>query len=79
MSSEDVSEEVRPVDLFGSAAVAALPARMRDVSAFLPVPDHQELYTDAACDQSVMFEILVSLCLLRRSQKLRQLVDGSNH
>jgi Ran-interacting Mog1 protein len=50
---------MREVALFGGAARVMLPARMEDVSDFRPVPDHQEVYTDASADQSVIVEILV--------------------
>ena len=49
----------RKVDLYGGMASIVLPTRMADVSDFRPVPDHQEIYTDANSDQSVMIEILV--------------------
>lgn len=54
-------ESVRTVQLFGGMASMSLPPRMADVSDFRPVPDHQEIYTDANSDQSVIIEILVRI------------------
>lgn len=45
--------------LFGGMASMTMPTRMQDVSDFRPVPDHQEVYSDGAVDQSVIVEILV--------------------
>lgn len=45
--------------LFGGAMSIACPARLQDISAFRPVPDHQEVLTDASMDQSLIVEILV--------------------
>jgi Ran-interacting Mog1 protein len=56
MTAEEFSKAVA---LFGGAANFALPDRMRDVSDFRPVPDHQEVFTDASVDQSVIIDILV--------------------
>jgi Ran-interacting Mog1 protein len=54
----------RKVQVFGGMASIDLPARMTDISDFRPVPDHQEIYTDANSDQSVIIEILVRFCSL---------------
>lgn len=56
-------EPVSRRDLFGGMASFACPDRLQDVSEHRPVPDHQEVLTDARTDQSVIIEILVrSLC-----------------
>jgi hypothetical protein len=52
-------EELAKVQLFGGMASVHLPRRMQSVCAFRPVPDHQEVFTDAGNDQSVIVEILV--------------------
>eukprot|EP00890_Picochlorum_soloecismus_P000538 jgi/Picsp_1/1485/NSC_04963-R1_protein len=44
--------------LFGSAIRASIPSRFQDVSDFRPVPDHQEVFTDAAVDQSLIIEVV---------------------
>ena len=48
----------RKVPLFGGAISAHLPTRYVDVSDFRPVPDNQEVWTDASVDESVIVEIL---------------------
>jgi hypothetical protein len=53
-------EEMFEQPLFGGMASIACPRRFEDVSNVRPVPDHQEVYTDAAADQSFIVEILVS-------------------
>ena len=45
--------------LYGGALAAAIPPACADVSAARPVPDHQEVFADAAADQSIVFEIVV--------------------
>ena len=52
-------ESIRTVQLFGGMVSMDVPTRMEDVSNFRPVPDHQEIYTDANSDQSVIIELLV--------------------
>ena len=47
---------VRP--LFGGAITTELPERYVDVSDFRPVPDNQEVWTDASKDESVVVEIV---------------------
>ena len=44
--------------LFGGALSANFPDRYVDVSDFRPVPDNQEVWTDAERDESVIVEIL---------------------
>ncbi|KAL0047957.1 hypothetical protein WJX82_004231 [Trebouxia sp. C0006] len=44
--------------LFGGAIEMSLPQRFVDVSDYRPVPDHQEVWTDATLDQSVILEIV---------------------
>ncbi|KAL0030274.1 hypothetical protein WJX77_007077 [Trebouxia sp. C0004] len=44
--------------LFGGAIKMSLPQRFVDVSDYRPVPDHQEVWTDATLDQSVILEIV---------------------
>jgi hypothetical protein len=44
--------------LYGGAMSARLPDRYVDVSDFRPVPDNQEMWTDASRDESVIVEIL---------------------
>ena len=48
----------RKVPLFGGAISAQFPARYVDVSDFRPVPDNQEVWTDADKDESVIVEIV---------------------
>ena len=45
-------------ELFGGAITVDLPTRMVDVSDFRPVPDNQEVWTDADRDESVIVELL---------------------
>ncbi len=47
--------------LFGGAVDLAMPARMVDVSDHRPVPDHQEVFTDASLDQSLIIEFVEPL------------------
>ncbi|KAK8658274.1 hypothetical protein V6N13_036485 [Hibiscus sabdariffa] len=54
MSADLLSE--RP--LFGGAISASFPLRFRDVSNIRQVPDHQEVFVDPACDESLIFELL---------------------
>ena len=49
-------------DLFGGAIVAAFPARYLDVSDFRPVPDNQEVWTDANKDESVIVARRCRVC-----------------
>ncbi|BDA49170.1 probable ran guanine nucleotide release factor [Coccomyxa sp. Obi] len=51
-------EPLQAVQLFGGAAEIALPSRFADVSNVRPVPDNQEVYTDANIDQSLIVEIV---------------------
>lgn len=44
--------------LFGGAIEAQIPSRFIDVSDFRPVPDHQEVFSDEAADQSIIIEIV---------------------
>lgn len=44
--------------LFGGTVEMSLPQRFADVSDYRPVPDHQEVWTDASLDQSVILEIV---------------------
>ena len=53
------AEELETRQLFGGMASMQCPARLVDISDFRPVPDHQEVLTDASADQSVIVEILV--------------------
>ena len=55
MTADDPSKKV---PLFGGAISAQLPARYVDVSDFRPVPDNQEVWTDADKDESVIVEIV---------------------
>ena len=45
-------------ELFGGAITVDLPTRMVDVSDFRPVPDNQEVWTDADRDESIILELL---------------------
>ena len=45
-------------ELFGGAITVDLPTRMVDVSEFRPVPDNQEVWTDADRDESIIVELL---------------------
>lgn len=45
-------------ELFGGAVSCDFPTRWIDVSDFRPVPDNQEVWTDADRDESVIFEVL---------------------
>ena len=51
-------DPLKKVPLFGGAISAQLPARYVDVSDFRPVPDNQEVWTDADKDESVIVEIV---------------------
>jgi hypothetical protein len=55
MTADDPSKKT---PLFGGAISAQLPARYVDVSDFRPVPDNQEVWTDADKDESVIVEIV---------------------
>ncbi|KAL6764755.1 hypothetical protein V8C86DRAFT_2469535 [Haematococcus lacustris] len=44
--------------LFGGAMLLPLPARMTDISDIRPVPDHQEVWADPHCDQSLVVEVV---------------------
>ncbi|KAK9832673.1 hypothetical protein WJX84_011268 [Apatococcus fuscideae] len=44
--------------LFGGAIESAFPARLEDVSCLRPVPDSQEMFTDAELDQTLIVEIM---------------------
>lgn len=45
-------------ELFGGAITVDLPTRLVDVSDFRPVPDNQEVWTDADRDESIIVELL---------------------
>jgi hypothetical protein len=45
-------------ELFGGAFTMAIEPRFVDCSQFRPIPDTQEVFSDAASDQSVIVEIL---------------------
>ncbi|KAJ2556375.1 hypothetical protein EV175_002052 [Coemansia sp. RSA 1933] len=47
--------------LYGGAMSMAIPSGMADASAFREVPDHQEVFTEAETDQSIIVEILESV------------------
>lgn len=51
-------DEFKAQKLFGGAFELILPERMIDLSNFRQIPDHQEVWTDASVDQSVIVEIL---------------------
>eukprot|EP00892_Ulva_mutabilis_P006145 jgi/Ulvmu1/3902/UM018_0124.1 len=53
-----IADQMSKQPLFGGMAAMTIPTRMQDVSDFRPVPDHQEVYSDGAIDQSVIVEIL---------------------
>ena len=55
---EEESNLVTIRKLFGGAFNITLPTRMIDLSTFRLIPDHQEVWTDASADQSVIIEIL---------------------
>ena len=55
---QEQSEPASWRPLFGGALSADLPDRYVDVSDFRPVPDNQEVWTDAERDESVIVEIL---------------------
>ncbi|EFN58622.1 hypothetical protein CHLNCDRAFT_140842 [Chlorella variabilis] len=46
-------------ELFGGAVGCSFPQRFIDISQFRPVPDHQEVFSDASLDQSLVIEIVV--------------------
>ena len=52
----DIAGEVR--QLFGGAMQAVLPARWRDMSDFVPIPDNQEVFNDSQLDATAVIEIL---------------------
>ncbi|KAL6783793.1 putative ran guanine nucleotide release factor [Auxenochlorella protothecoides] len=52
------SEPLNEIKIFGGAISVPLPSRLQDVSDFRPVPDHQEIFTDAARDQSLIVEVV---------------------
>jgi hypothetical protein len=58
MAAPPPPEPLVPRALFGGALAVALPARFVDVSAFRQVPDTQEVFSDAATDQSIIVELL---------------------
>eukprot|EP00475_Leptophrys_vorax_P019504 TRINITY_DN2669_c0_g1_i1.p1 TRINITY_DN2669_c0_g1~~TRINITY_DN2669_c0_g1_i1.p1 ORF type:complete len:194 (-),score=51.05 TRINITY_DN2669_c0_g1_i1:142-723(-) len=45
------------VDLYGGALRATIDKRFIDLSRFRDIPDHQEVYSDADADQSIIIEI----------------------
>ena len=55
MTADDPSKKT---PLFGGAISAQLPARYVDISDFRPLPDNQEVWTDADKDESVIVEIV---------------------
>ncbi|EIE24757.1 Mog1p/PsbP-like protein [Coccomyxa subellipsoidea C-169] len=52
------AEPLQQVQLFGGAAEIAVPSRFEDVSNIRPVPDNQEVYSDASVDQSIVVEVV---------------------
>ena len=56
--SKNECECVATQKLFGGAFEITLPKRMIDLSNFRQIPDHQEVWTDASADQSIIVEIL---------------------
>ena len=59
LSSLGVGEDIMDNrKLFGGAIEAQIPSRFIDVSDFRPVPDHQEVFSDEAADQSIIIEIV---------------------
>ncbi|KAL2529576.1 Mog1/PsbP/DUF1795-like photosystem II reaction center PsbP family protein [Forsythia ovata] len=44
--------------LFGGAITNTFPLRFQDVSTIRQVPDHQEVFVDPTCDESLIFELL---------------------
>ncbi|KAL0030275.1 hypothetical protein WJX77_007077 [Trebouxia sp. C0004] len=59
--------------LFGGAIKMSLPQRFVDVSDYRPVPDHQEVWTDATLDQSVILEIVVRMAVSLAVPKISSL------
>lgn len=53
-----LEERLIPRALFGGALEMDIPIRFEDISDFRPVPDHQEVWTDASLDQSLVLEIV---------------------
>ena len=51
-------EALVPRQLYGGAAQLAFPQRFVDLSDFRPIPDHQEVFSDAALDQSLVVEVV---------------------
>jgi len=53
-----MGDSFRHRELFGGGLRCDLPERFMDISDFRPVPDHQEIFADAAKDQSIIVEIV---------------------
>ncbi|GJV90333.1 zinc finger, CCHC-type containing protein [Tanacetum coccineum] len=51
-------EQISQRHLFGGVISTNFPLRFEDVSNIHEVPDHQEVFVDHACDESLMVEIL---------------------
>ncbi|GAQ82990.1 hypothetical protein KFL_001310200 [Klebsormidium nitens] len=58
VASLPVLNNQRTKPLFGGAMMAAFPDRFKDVSDFRDVPDHQEVLSDEAHDESIIIELL---------------------
>jgi hypothetical protein len=72
------AEELHRQPLFGGMAKIERPSRFADVSDFRPVPDHQEVFSDASTDQSFIVEILVRFlgwCNLHMLPAVRLMLD----
>lgn len=54
-----MDDPLQPRNCFGGAIDLSLPSRFIDVSDFRPIPDNQEVFTDADLDQSLIIEIVV--------------------
>lgn len=54
-----MEDAIEPRELFGGAIGMCLPTRFVDISDFRPIPDHQEVFSDANMDQSLIVEVLV--------------------
>ena len=59
----EAEEGISTRELFGSAITMQMPDRFKDISNYRPVPDHQEVLTDANTDQSVIVEVLVRVAI----------------
>ncbi|KAL8683985.1 MAG: hypothetical protein Q9186_000015 [Xanthomendoza sp. 1 TL-2023] len=52
-----MTNNFKPIELFGGAIITQLPASYTDVSTIREVPDHQEIYLDATGFSSIIIEI----------------------